>query len=213
MRQVAEQGAPAELALLIAVDVSASIDAREYALQANGLAAAFGDMDVQDAIARMAPGGVTVSVMQWSGAAEQYRALDWTRLTGRADAEAFALRLAAMPRLSDGGDTRIASALTAAARILEDNPILAGRRVIDINSDGGVEAIGITRAARDRVIGEDVTVNGLAIESAVLDLAGFFHENIIGGPGAFAMRIDGYDDFAEAMRRKLIRELTERPMA
>jgi len=208
----AGQSPAVDMELLLAVDVSASVDEEEFALQVNGLAAGFRDPDVTRAIAR-SENGIAVAVMQWAGVADQVVAVGWDRLRSASDAADFADRIARMARRYRTGDTRIGDALQFSVRALETNAFWARRRVIDINSDGGAEKLGLARDARDAAVAAGIVVNGLAIESEVLDLEAFFRDNVIGGEGAFVIRVGAYADFAAAMRRKLIREMTFSPTA
>ncbi len=202
-----------DLELLLAVDVSASIDAFEYALQTKGLAWAFRDPEVRAAIHRGGPRGIAVAVVQWAGGRDPVVAIDWTHLLDQQSLTAFAIRIAAMPRRFVGDDTWIGAAVHFSLREMASNDFSALRKVIDLSGDGGVERIGLTQKARNAAVASGVVVNGLAIENEVLDLHVFFRDNLIGGAGAFVMRARSYADFAEVMRLKLIREIGERPMA
>lgn len=202
-----------ELELLLAVDVSSSVDAAEYAFQTRGLAAAFRDPVVRQAIRRSGPDGIAIGVIQWAGGHGPLVAVDWTHLSDDGSVTAFASQLAAMPRLFVGTDTWLGQAVRFGTQAIQDNGFTAPRQVIDLSADGGSEVIGLTRRARDAAVAAGLVVNGLAIENEDPDLSRFFRDNLIGGPGAFAMRALGYEDFAEVMRRKLLREIGERPIA
>ena len=201
------------LELVLAVDVSASVDRQEYGLQVQGLAQAFRDPLVRAAIRHTGRRGIAVAVVQWAAGRELAVAVDWTLLNGDAGVTAFADRVAAMPRAFVGSDTVIAGAIRFGVRQLATNRYDGLRRVIDVSGDGGAEAIGLTRSARDAAIAAGVVVNGLAIENEVADLRAFFRDHVIGGSDAFAMRAAGYADFEQAMRRKLIREIGNLPIA
>ncbi len=202
-----------DLELLIAIDVSQSVNDEEYALQVHGLAIALRDPGVQSAIRRSGRYGIAVAVAQWAGDTEQVIALDWARLTVAADADQLADLVAHMPRRFFGGDTRIGKAVLFGASALRENQFQSRRQVIDVSGDGGAETIGLTRGARDRIIAKGITINGLAIENEVINLIYFYRDNVIGGAGAFVIRAADYNDFADAMRRKLIREIDSRPVA
>ncbi len=202
-----------DLELLLAVDVSASVDSSEYALQVHGLAAAFGDPVVREAVRRGGSKGIAVAVVQWAGGRDQAVAVDWTHLRDDAGLDDFASRIAAMPRMFVGGDTWLGRAVRFSAAAVLGNRFRAPRQVIDLSGDGGAETIGLTKQARDEAIAAGLVVNGLAIETDYPGLLEFFRSNLIGGPGAFALRAADYDDFAAAMRQKLIREIAERPIA
>lgn len=204
-----------DLALVLAVDVSGSVDAREFELQMRGLAEAFLNPDVHAAIAQSPNRGVAVAVVQWSGGANQVLAVDWMVVHDTASSGALAKRIAQTPRHMRGGDTSIGGAINFAARLLDDSGF-AGRRVIDVSSDGGADqstAKAIANRARNAAIDRGITVNGLAILTEDPDLDGFYRHNVIGGAGAFVMVAESYGDFAAAIVRKLLREIGERPMA
>jgi Ca-activated chloride channel family protein len=201
-----------DLELLIAIDVSNSVSDSEYALQVRGLAMALQDAQVQMAIERAGRYGIAVAVVQWAGDRQQIIALDWTRITNPEETEWLASTILRMPRYFYGGDTRIGKAVLFGASELSRNQFISRRQVIDVSGDGGAETIGITRFARDRTIAQGITINGLAIENEVLDLNYFYRDNVIGGYGAFVIRVGNYYDFADAMRRKLIREIDSRPV-
>ena len=118
-----------------------------------------------------------------------------------------------MPRLYVGGDTRIGDAIRFATSVLVTSTITSRRKIIDIAGDGGVETMGLARMARDEATGLGITINGLAIENEVPELEAFFRDNVIGGEGAFVVRAGSYADFTSAMRRKLFREISNRPQA
>ncbi len=202
-----------DLELVLAVDVSASVDREEYGLQVQGLARAFRDPSVRAAIRRAGVRGIAVAVIQWAAGREQAVAIDWTWLNGDPSVAAFAARIAAMPRAFVGTDTVIAGAIRFGARQIAANRFDGLRRVIDVSGDGGAEASGLTRSARDSAVAAGVVINGLAIENEVADLRRFFRDHVIGGADAFAMSAAGYADFAATMRRKLIREIANTPIA
>jgi hypothetical protein len=195
-----------DLELLLAVDTSGSVDAREFELQRRGLAEAFRAPDVIAALAAYAPAGVAVSLVQWSGRWQQVVALDWTPLRDAATAAAFG---AAIGRMERGilGETAIADALGFAIDQLEGNRFAGARRVIDLSGDGVNNSGGAPDPVRDAAVALGITINGLAIlnETPVLDF--YYVDHVIGGPGAFMLVAKDYDDFAHAIRRKLLREI------
>jgi len=209
-----------DLELLLAVDVSGSVDHHEYALQIYGLVRAFRDETVLAAIRRAGPRGIAVAVVQWSGGHQQVRAINWTHLNSEGSLRRFSNRLLLMPRYLNDGDTWIADAVRFSMKEIAHNGfysprqvIDSPRQVIDVSGDGGVENLGLTAWARDDAVAAGMVINGLAIETDVPDLRYFFRDNMIGGHGAFVMRAVGYEEFADTMRRKLIREIGDRPMA
>jgi hypothetical protein len=206
----ARQPGCADLALVLAVDASGSIDDAEHRLQAEGLAAAFRDPDVLAALD--AAGTVLVAAIFWGEKDRPRDVLGWHAVRDRFDAARFAALIESRPRIA-GGMTHLGAALDAALDLLDGPGLCAGRAVINVSGDGRDtgnppwyrgDPVG---AARTRAAERDVTVNGLAILSDEPDLAGYYAREVITGPGAFVMEIAGLGDFAEAIRRKIIREL------
>ena len=196
-----------ELHLVLAFDVSASINDEEFDLQRSGLARAFRDPAVQTAIAK-APGGIAVSIIQWSSISRQALGLNWTKLDDAASTEAFADAVDAMPRLLPGGGTMIHAGLAFAARMLDDAPGWARRRVIDVSGNGVSDDLEKTREQRDLIVASGVTINGLAIEELKQNLTAYYREDVIGGNDAFVITAMDFEDFQEAMQRKLLREIS-----
>jgi len=201
-----------DLELVLAVDASGSVDAYEFALQTRGIAAAFRDPEVQAALAATGDRGVAVVLVQWSGRRQQTVVIDWTRLFDVASAESFATRVEGTGRFILG-ETAIGSALDFARELLAYNGFEGRRQVIDVSGDGPNNAGRDPGAARDLAIAQGITVNGLAITNEIFDLDRYYREHVIGGPGAFLVRARDYQDFAEAMRLKLIREIRGAPLA
>jgi hypothetical protein len=197
---------PVDLELLLAVDASGSVDAREFELQRRGIAEAFRDAEVVAAIAGYAPGGVAVGLVQWSGPRQQIVMVDWEFVQDAASAELLAQTVDRAPRMLLG-ETAIADALSFAIRELEGNRFAGARRVIDVSGDGATNSGGKPDPVRDAAVALGITINGLAIvdEAPVLDL--YYAEHVVGGPDAFTVVASDYEDFADAMRRKLLREI------
>ncbi len=198
---------PVALELLLAVDVSPSINRGEYILQMQGLAAAVRGPEVIEAIGSLAPRGVAMALLMWAGVGEVRLVLDWRRVANRAGAEAFADEIDLAPRLRSSGGTAIGDAIRHGARLLAANGFEGARAVIDVSGDGPANRGLSPSAARDAALAEGLTVNGLAIlnEAPGLDL--YYLENVIGGPAAFVETTASFEDFAEAMIRKLSREI------
>lgn len=195
-----------DLALVLAVDVSASVDLDEFALIVEGLGSAIEDEAVLAAFRAGPAGAVAIAALFWSepGAAEL--AADWTRI---ADAEAAAVAAALLrsaPRPARPGRTAIGAALLAAAALLGRCPWQAGRLGVDVSGDGRQNAGPPLAQARQLLVDGGITINGLAVANEEPDLAAWYAAHLIGGPGAFAMETPDYAAFAEAMRRKLLRE-------
>lgn len=207
---------PVDLELVLAVDASGSVDDREFALQLDGIANAFRDEAVQRAIAAGELGRIAVALMIWSDAATKKAASRWIIVDGPEAAEEFAaLTQAQLVRrksfLGKSG-TGIGAAIGKGIQMIKRNGIDGTRRVIDVSGDGhetplafgqGMALPEALRRARRR----DVTVNGLAILSDHALLTTYYQRRVISGPGAFVVVADDYDDFARAIRIKLLREI------
>lgn len=200
-----------DLALVLAVDGSASVTYDEFGLIAGGMAAALRDPVV---IRGLIGGPAKVSyccLLLWSGTGAQAVITDWTRIAGVAAAQAFADDVDNMPRLVRAGETAIGEALLGALTLLGRVPANPKRSVVDVIGDGRSNQ-GISPAPiRDRMASANITINGLCILHEEPDLLESYTREVIGGPGAFAVVCKDYPDFAEAMRQKLTRE-TNAPM-
>jgi hypothetical protein len=204
-----------DLELVLAVDTSGSVDDREYALQISGIANAFRDPAVLDAIAAGPLGRIAVTVSFWAESQLPKQSLSWLVIAAPADAAAFAASLDSLPRAVPAGGTGIGQGVIYSVRIMEDNGLNGARRVIDVSGDGRETPFRYfsvpPEQARAYAAARGVTVNGLAILAEQPDLERYYRESVIVGPGAFALAADDFEAFAEAMRRKLIREITYRP--
>ena len=196
-----------DLELVLAIDVSGSVDDGEYMLQTEGLAAAFEHPEILAAIKRAGVQGVSIAIVQWSSPDEQWLAMEWAFLRDEASLAQLGTRLRRMPRRFFAGDTVLSKAMKFSGQLFADNGFSSRRQVIDVSGDGGIENLGITRAARDDLVGAGIVINGLAIETDVDDLEEFYRHNVIGGPDSFVMTVANYQDFEMAIRRKLIREI------
>jgi hypothetical protein len=199
----------AALAMVLAVDVSASVDADGYILERDGIAGAFADPQLSAAIAAL-PGGIEAMVLEWSDPEAIAVAVDWRRIVDASGAAAFAASVHAARR-SSRGLTAIGPALLAAARQFDRLPQPAARRVIDISGDG-LANLGLPPAeARDRIVAAGITINGLAIVAAEPWLEDYYRAEIIGGAGAFVLAVTSEAGFARAMLRKLVAEVAGTP--
>ncbi|MDP6706703.1 MAG: DUF1194 domain-containing protein [Alphaproteobacteria bacterium] len=197
-----------DLQLILAIDVSSSIDRSEYLLQTEALAAAFRSPEVGEAIDRFAPRGIAVTVLQWASEHLQRQTVPWTWVGPRPSRRAFADRLAAMRRIDHEGVTAIALAIAAAQRLFAANGYESGRRVIDLSGDGISNQGPPIAPLRRRAIAAGITINGLAILNEEPDLDAYYQRQVIGGPGAFVITAADYADFARAIRAKLVREIS-----
>src|SRR5215469_6175451 len=175
----------AALALVLAVDVSASVNADSYLLQHDGIARAFASPRLAEAISAM-PGGIEVLVLEWSDPDKIVVTVDWTRVGGGPSAIDLAAAVRASRR-SSAGITAIGPALIAAAAAFEHLPEPATHRIIDISGDG-IANFGLPpAAARDRIVPRGIAINGLAILTEEPWLADYYRSNVIGGPTAFVL--------------------------
>jgi hypothetical protein len=200
----------AGLALVLAVDVSASVTADSYLLQRDGIARAFSNPRLVEAISA-APGGIEVLVLEWSDPDKMVVTVDWTRVSDAPSAAGFAVSVHASRRRSSGV-TAIGPALLAAAATFDHLPEPAGRRVIDISGDGMANFGLPPAAARDRIAAAGITINGLAILTDEPWLAEYYRTNVIAGPSAFVAVARTFDDFAGAILRKLMQEIAGAPL-
>jgi len=195
------------LELIMAVDVSGSVDSEEYALQMGGIADAFRDPDIQGAIEVASPRGIAVSVVLWSSSEWQFVAVNWVHILNAEDAHVFADAVDAAPR-EYGGNTAIGSAIDFSIRHFAGNGFEGARRVIDVSGDGISNDGPDTAPARDRAVARGITINGLVIVENNLPARRFYRERVIGGPGAFVLDARGFADFGRVFKRKLLREIS-----
>ncbi|WP_257894582.1 DUF1194 domain-containing protein [Gymnodinialimonas phycosphaerae] len=193
------------LALQLGLDVSASVDQAEYRLQADGLAAALLDPVVTEAFLN-GPGPVALSIFEWSGRFQQEVIIDWTLIRTEADLLAVAERVASATRGSQDFPTALGYALGFAATRFREAPVCLFQ-TLDISGDGQNNDGFPPVAAYEHFDFNGVTVNGLAIGGASREIEEYYAAEVIHGPGAFVEYALNHDDFAEAMRRKLEREL------
>jgi len=196
-----------DLALVLAVDCSFSVDAKEFALQMQGLGQAFKRAEVKAAIAHGNLQRIAVSVIEWSDANSQTIVLPWTIIATSDDAEQLGNTLMATQRNLAEGGTSISSALLYSAALLTTAP-RSSRRVVDVSSDGrnniGVPVAGV----RDRLLAQGITINALAILNEWPTLNIYFQNQVAGGEGHFVIPADDYSAYAEAIYRKLLKEIT-----
>jgi len=202
-----ETGQPVDLALVLAVDASGSVDHVRFELQKQGYVAAFRHPRVIGAIQSGPSQAIAVIVMQWTGPALQVTAVPWTKISDTASANAFADAIARSPRALFGGGTSISGAIDTALALLFDNAYRAARRVIDISGDGSNNRGRSVNQARDEAIAKGVGINGLPILTLEPDLDRYYRDNVIGGPGAFVIAAKDYETFADAILKKLIAEI------
>ncbi len=200
------------LELVLAMDVSRSVVNSEYDLQMDGLALAFRDPEVGEAITWIT-GGVMATVTQWSGMGAQVQPVPWTHLTDAASAAAFAAAIDRQTRAFFASYTAVGEALFHANGLSATNPRHCARRVIDVSGDGasnrGRPALPIAEA----LAANGVTVNGLVIKGAWPDPVEFYLRNVVRGDAAFLETAENFADYANAIKRKLLRELSPQVVA
>jgi hypothetical protein len=204
---------PVDLELILAVDVSRSMDIDEQELQRGGYVAAITHPDVLAAISQGGHGKIALSYVEWAGPETQYKVMDWRVIDGPASARAFAAELARAPIQHFHG-TSISNSLASLAPQFDNNGYEAARRVIDVSGDGP-NNMGIPiELARESVVRAGITINGLPIMikrpegfASIPDLDVYYQDCVIGGSGAFMVVVRSADQFAEAIRRKLVLEI------
>jgi hypothetical protein len=198
---------PVDLLLVLAVDVSGSVDDSRFELQKRGYAAAFRTQDVVRAIQSGANRSIGVAMLQWTGPRMQIVVVDWMRIHDAASADAFAAAVDAAPRELYGGGTSISGAIDRSVQILSDAPFAGTRQVIDVSGDGANNIGRPAERARDSAVEAGIMINGLPILTLEPNLDVYYRESVIGGAGAFVIAVDNYGQFAAAIQRKLITEI------
>ncbi len=208
-----------DLELVLAIDVSGSVDYEEGRLQRQGYVAAIVDPKVVAAIRSGILGRIAVSYFEWSGEARQRLVVDWTLIDGERSARAFAVKLFNAP-LVIGRFTSLSGAIGAAFALFAASDFEGTRRVIDISGDGPNNAGGLVTGARDAARAAGIIINGLPIINDrpnilgypnLPDLDFYYRDCVIGGPGAFIVLARDRTAFAAAIRRKMILEIAARP--
>ena len=200
----------ADVALVLTIDVSGSINDDRFKLQREGIAAALESDDFSAAIAGGVNQTIEIAVIEW--AEEQRVVLPWTVIHEHGELAAMAERLRRAGRSWVHTKTDPAGGIAAAEHLLASQPLVAERQVIDVSGDGRQNTGELSAAdARDAAASHGITLNGLPITSGDdPDVDGWYRANVIGGPGAFLVVANGYDAFAEAFRQKLRLEVVGR---
>lgn len=205
---------PVDVLLVLAVDVSRSIDEDEARLQREGYRNAVSDPRVVEVIRRGMIGAIGLAYVEWAGFEYQRLVLPWTRIGTQAQADAWASALAEAPRASLSW-TSISGAIDFSRRTLAEAPFEGTRRVIDVSADGVNNSGRSVEMARDEAVAEGIIINGLPIINdrptfgriPQIPLDQYFQQSVIGGAGAFMIVAEDFDAFGTAVRRKLIREI------
>jgi hypothetical protein len=207
-----------DLLLVLAADVSRSVDNDKFQLQRDGYSAAISDPRVLDAIRSGRTGRIGVTFVEWSGAGSQHVVIDWTSIGGAEDAKGFGDRLAEAPR-SFADRTSISGAIEFSMGRLAKAPFDSERRTIDISGDGTNNAGRDVTLARDEALAQGVTINGLVILSETPlpwnpdhtnpagGLDNYYRTHVVGGTGAFVMVAESFASFGQAIIKKLIAEI------
>jgi hypothetical protein len=203
-----------DVELVLAVDVSRSMDSEEFALQRAGYVEAIRHPDFINAVRAGLNGRIAITYFEWAGTARKESVVPWHVIDGQASAEAFAAMLAARP-FSGFQGTSISSAILFGNGLFDDNSTETLRQVIDISGDGPNNLGVPVQSARDQAVAAGVVINGLPIlirpSSIVRQLDRYYAECVIGGPGSFVLPIYTAAEFATAIRRKLILEVSGDP--
>jgi len=211
---------PVDLLLVLAADVSRSVDSQKFQLQREGYAAALSDPRVVDAIQSGRRGRIGVLFLEWSGFGNQKVVIDWTIVDGPKAAQAFGDRLLESPR-SFADRTSISGGIDAAVAQLARAPFEGQRRTIDVSGDGTNNAGRDVGLARDEALALGISINGLVILSETPlpwnpehtnppgGLTKYYRDNVIGGPGSFVLEAKDFNSFGEAIVKKMIAEIAE----
>lgn len=208
------QSEPVDVLLVLAVDVSRSVDEDEARLQREGYRSAVSDPRVVEVIRRGMIGAVGLAYVEWAGFEYQRLVLPWTRIGSMAEADAWSSALSEAPRNSLSW-TSISGAIDFSRRVMAEAPFEGTRRVIDVSGDGVNNSGRPADAARDEAVAEGMVINGLPIVNdrptfgrmPAIPLDQYYQENVIGGDGAFLIVAEDFEAFGTAVRRKLIREI------
>jgi len=218
---------PVDLLLVLASDVSRSVDTRKFELQRQGYAAALSNPRVIEAIRSGPHGRIAICFIEWSGATSQKLVIDWTIVSDLASARKIGDQMLELPR-SFADRTSISAGLEFAMAQLNNAPFEAPRRTIDVSGDGTNNSGRDISSVRDEVLAKGVAINGLVILSdAPLPwnpehtnppggLDNYYRSNVTGGPGSFVMVAENHDSFGQAIVKKMIAEIAwvepERPV-
>jgi hypothetical protein len=199
--------AEVDLQLVLAVDCSGSVSMGRYELQKRGYGAAFRDPHVLSAIRSGASQSIAVTMFQWTGPRLQVVVVPWTLVKDEASAAAIAAAFDAIPRKLFSGGTSVSGAIDYSRLLLLQTPYTGTKRTIDVSGDGANNIGRPAERARDEAVKDGITINGLPILSVEPFLDRYYFESVIGGPGAFMVPCQNFDNFADAIRKKLIMEI------
>jgi hypothetical protein len=204
---IAQNKTSVAIELVLALDSSASVDVREFQLQNEGIALAFRDPEVLQAVDNLRPFGAAIAVVQWGGPGETQVVLPFTHIENARDAKAFGFRVGLIRRWMRASSTSIATGIADAHAIVESNGFEGQRKIIDVSGDGPNNSGVDLEAARNNAFASGVTINGLSIEAEDHDLQDYYLTHVIIGADSFVEPAQGFKDFARAIKEKLLREL------
>jgi hypothetical protein len=211
-----------DVQLVLAADVSRSIDNDEFKLQREGIATALQSPEVLRAIRSGPIGAIAISFVEWSGSGEQNVVLDWSVIRDEEGAAVVADQILKAPR-SFVGRTSISEGIDFSVKRLEASGMTSTRRIIDVSGDGTNNSGRPITEARDDALARGIVINGLAIINLNPNfgylahtqppggLPNYYRENVIGGPGSFVLQIEDFHSFAQAMVQKLVQEISAAP--
>ena len=209
-----------DLLLVLAADISRSVDDHKFRLQREGYAAAIVNRRVIQAIQSGPNGRIALCYVEWAGPQAQTTIIDWTIVANLHDAEQVAVRIREAHR-SFMDRTSISAAIDYALQLFPRSPYQAARHVIDVSGDGVNNSGGDLTASREHALRNGVTINGLVILSDLAlsinpqhthppgGLQSYYERNVIGGPGAFVIAAESFDAFGQSIVSKLVKEIAE----
>ena len=220
-RSAAGADLPVDLELVLAVDVSGSINTEHAHLQRSGYARALTDHRVVDAIQAGSFGRIALTYVEWADDSLQRTIVEWRVIDGPASAKDFARRLDGAPTVTEAR-TSISALIDYCVPLFAENGFEASRHVIDVSGDGENNVGRSVTLARDEAVKAGITINGLPIVREGLlpwdedrdhrrNLDAYYRDSVIGGPGAFVVVVKDYNGFADAIIAKLLKEIAELP--
>lgn len=204
--ETAQAQTPVSIELVLAVDISRSVDDGEYDLQMTGIANAFRNPEIIDLIGQH--NGVAVTLFQWDEEADKQHMIPWHLLSDRASVLSFATKVQVLERSQTRNFTGIGRAIEFGVQLITENKYAGRQSKIDISGDGRDNIGSLPSASRQRARSLGIAINGLPILTDTYNLDKYYREEVILGPDAFLEIAIDYNDFARAFLRKLRREIT-----
>lgn len=200
-----------DVALVLAVDTSRSMDFDEVRIQREGYVEALKHQEFLNAVRNGLTGRIAISYFEWAGYVVPDSVIDWTVIETQQDADAFADKLGARPIITQRR-TSISAAVAQGATMIVSSPYSGMRKVIDVSGDGPNNSGDPVLPVRDKAVAAGITINGLAIMLRPSEAPGgldrYYADCVIGGPGSFVLPVHKVEDFAVAIRRKLVLEVS-----